>query len=1326
MADETGSIVFQCLDIVSRDEYVLKQTDEGVEKGYDDHLCSDEEEYKPKQPKRRWYNQKQPSPDDEQKGFQILLFGVNHMGKSICVEISGFRPYFYIQIPEDWSPRLLDNYKKWLRKCVHYSPLAQSHVKMVEERHKKLFNFDNGSTHRFLRVEVPSIAIWRRMKDMTLSESSEPKPLRVIKERDDICACPAYKKCDKCHEVTLKVYEANIDPVLRFFHERDLEPAGWMRIPKFKFDDMDSDDPSAAIRVVCDWHHIEPDRSRLTLAPLLLAAWDIECMSSHGDFPQAKKTWRKPARELLELGITNGQEALNHIVAAMNAGVTQVPSDTKLSSIYTKDRKKRKVVQLEDTSDFDALLTDTAMKQDERVTQLDEFLSTQLGLPEIAGDELIQIGIVLYRNNKPESKHIFVLNSCDRDKVAPPSMNTVPIHVYPFDSEANLIVAFHKWLKTTDPDVLIGYNIFGFDERYVWERAEELKCTESLRAWSRLKTSKPRLIEKFLSSAAMGDNTMYIINAPGRLKVDLLPYIRRNYNLDSYTLDNVAATFMSGNITGDVTETDTTDVFRVPTKSTKGAVTGRFIVLMDEENDHVLDKAEIVGVEPKAVLVRAHQGATKLAEHGLKPSRWAQVKDDVSPKELFALQRKSSADRAKIARYCLQDCDLVMELFMKLEVLNNAIAMANVCSVPVSFIFMRGQGVKIESLIFKECRIEDQLIEVLPAPKNGFGREPPPPPMPTDDDEDAPPPADDPTYEGAFVLDPVTGVYFDNDPVGVPDFSSLYPSTIISENMCHSSVVWVKDYKPDGTVVLVEGSDQYDNLPAFTPDPMARDPLVEQFYASLSPSERLTHEIAARPVSDGGLGTSYIVKKTHSFNRWLKQHHPTVKPVEPAGYVTIEYDILINDPKDKRKHPEKIKDGVRKVRFAQLPNGEKSTIPKILQKLLSARKATRKQMATETDEFRKALLDASQNAYKLTANSLYGQLGSGTSKIRRMVLAASTTAYGRTQLINAKTVIETIYGGGRHPECDAMAVYGDTDSLFIRWRPKDSSTGERISGPEAVEKARDLTIEGGQLVSSCLKAPHDFEFDKVFKTFCLLSKKRYVGDMSEGDLDDFHRKAMGIVMKRRDNAPIVKYVYGGAIENILTKQDIKAAFHFVQKACQDLVAGKFPISKLTITKSLRAEYKTPNPPAHKILAERIGQRDPGNKPSTSERIPFVYIPAPEGSTLQGERIETPTFIRENNLKPDYAFYITNQISKPVAQVFGLVVDQLPGVKKEDLELIKLSKKPTEAREQLAQQLLFGKILDDIAKRRKIEAVRQRTAAEADARGNFIKKYNQNK
>jgi DNA polymerase elongation subunit (family B) len=75
---------------------------------------------------------------------------------------------------------------------------------------------------------------------------------------------------------------------------------------------------------------------------------------------------------------------------------------------------------------------------------------------------------------------------------------------------------------------------------------------------------------------------------------------------------------------------------------------------------------------------------------------------------------------------------------------------------------------------------------------------------------------------------------------------------------------------------------------------------------------------------------------------------------------------------------------------------------------------------------------------------------------------------------------------------------------------------------------------------------------------------------------------------------------------------------------------------------------------------------------------------------QGERIEMPSYMREKGLKPDYIFYITNQIAKPIAQVFGLVVDQLPGVKAHQL----LAAKTTAAREALAEELLFGDLLRD--------------------------------
>jgi DNA polymerase elongation subunit (family B) len=166
---------------------------------------------------------------------------------------------------------------------------------------------------------------------------------------------------------------------------------------------------------------------------------------------------------------------------------------------------------------------------------------------------------------------------------------------------------------------------------------------------------------------------------------------------------------------------------------------------------------------------------------------------------------------------------------------------------------------------------------------------------------------------------------------------------------------------------------------------------------------------------------------------------------------------------------------------------------------------------------------------------------------------------------------------------------------------------------------------------------------------------------------------MGIVLKRRDNAPIVKDIYGGIIDILMKKQNIEEAIQFLRGSLQNIVDEKYPIDKLIITKSLRSGYKNPQSIAHKILADRITARDPGNKPGPGDRIPFVYISVPVKKVLQGEKIETPSFILENKLKIDYSFYITNQIMKPVQQVFALVLEKIWTMKKKHPKLLKYKK-----------------------------------------------------
>ena len=78
----------------------------------------------------------------------------------------------------------------------------------------------------------------------------------------------------------------------------------------------------------------------------------------------------------------------------------------------------------------------------------------------------------------------------------------------------------------------------------------------------------------------------------------------------------------------------------------------------------------------------------------------------------------------------------------------------------------------------------------------------------------------------------------------------------------------------------------------------------------------------------------------------------------------------------------------------------------------------------------------------------------------------------------------------------------------------------------------------------------------------------------------------------------------------MKEKNIQKAIEYVHKCLQELVDGNVPIEKLIITKSLRSFYKNPQGVAHKVLADRITARDPGNKPGPGDRIPFVYIVSP--------------------------------------------------------------------------------------------------------------------
>jgi DNA polymerase elongation subunit (family B) len=262
-------------------------------------------------------------------------------------------------------------------------------------------------------------------------------------------------------------------------------------------------------------------------------------------------------------------------------------------------------------------------------------------------------------------------------------------------------------------------------------------------------------------------------------------------------------------------------------------------------------------------------------------------------------------------------------------------------------------------------------------------------------------------------------------------------------------------------------------------------------------------------------------------------------------------------------------------------------------------------------------------------------------------VASCTTAAGRDRLMFAKEIVETEFGG--------QVIYGDTDSIFIKFPTKDLAT------------AIDLGQKAAERITSLCRKPYKIEYEKTFYPFILFCRKRYMGLKYETDITKCKRASMGIALKRRDSAPIVKDIYGGALDILMEERSLKNAQKFVQDSLVDVLQNKIPLDKFVITKQLRDDYKNPGQIAHRVLADRMEERDAGNKPQVGDRLAFIYVANRKDEKKQGDKIEHLDFVRKRGLKPDSEFYITNQIQNPVAQLFALGIEQLDGYKPRSYE-----------------------------------------------------------
>ena len=1258
--------------------------------------------------------------------YIIHTFGKTMEGKSVYCKITDYTPYFFIELPEDWdkkeAKRNVKYMKEYLMSKYNNKVFPKKYkdglidIKLVEKM--KPTGFTNGKKFLFAllvfnnEISRKKFAAIFNPYDNHVCEKCSKKNIEGLSSKKKEKFELVKFKCNNCehewdkriypHGITIMkisskpihypIYESNFPAFLRCFHIKGIKGCGWIRINSkdanipcglesfqdydnvmnaSNQDTMELDDCKESMchyEMTIHWNKIESIEKENN-APFVIASFDIECDSVDGQFPQAKRN----------------------------------------------------------------------------------------------GDKIIQIGTTYTRigESEPFRQHIVCLNK---------TSNVEGAIVESYSTEKDLVRGWLNEIHQSDCDIITGWNIFYFDEKYIYDRCENILGFDNINYISKLKEYHCNFKEMKLASSAMGENLLRFWETPGRVHVDLMKDVQNNFNLTSYRLDSVSAEFIRGAIE-EIVPMDN-NKYMLKCASVKDIHDDDFIhieLLKSFVSDFVGSKYQVIELDTKnkTIMIQTNFDIIRELEIlGKGKLFWSQAKDDVGPKDIFRLQKGSPDDRAIVAKYCVKDCRLVNLLINKLEVITRSIEMANVCYIPMYFLFTRGQGIKLFSLCSKYYREAGFVFPVLKKPIVNPG-----------------------SYEGAIVFDPIPSATY--EALCTKDYASLYPSSILHKNMSHETKIVDEKYDnlPDveyynAKFVDNDGSIQYRRFAkvdkTYGVIPTILDTLLKErkavkkqmkvekdpFRASILDGKQLALKITANslygqlgagtsPVRDrdiaacttstgremlifakkydeeylpyimNGLKYARMNNDSVTFNKILEQEIKNF----PNNQLALDINVYLDSMEDKLSLPV-IKYGDTDSVFTcfryrdEINSIDDKTSLKLFKKIIKFgsqlmlefipydyvdiwKKGFKKYYSTskiksltlpegpdvppqpdhwktilpiETRilQFMKEYMELMYFPWLWTLQDLflkeYNDLTYLKSKQYEEILQVKIFRKANS-LIEMMRIAPDEYSEGKR-EVVVNLIKSFVDNVLMDnwmqpyWKYNSKTDkfdynmkfyngGNKMIDKRCLELSMELGMISGELVKSRLPPPHDLEYEKTFWPFIILTKKRYVGNKYEFDKSKYKMNYMGIVLKRRDNAPIVKEVCDGIITRLLNDKSPSMAKKFTKQCMKDMFAGKYDIKYFLTSKTLKMKesYKDWTRIAHVVLAERIGKRDPGNKPQSGDRIEYaaVCIENETKDTLQGDRIETPKYIKEQNLDIDYLFYMTNQIRNPATQFLELVI-----------------------------------------------------------------------
>jgi DNA polymerase elongation subunit (family B) len=394
--------------------------------------------------------------------------------------------------------------------------------------------------------------------------------------------------------------------------------------------------------------------------------------------------------------------------------------------------------------------------------------------PDPLEDPVIQIACVsrLLREKESYHRRLFVLGQCEPIQGAT---------VVSFNNEADLLDAFAEYVRKSDPDVISGYNINNFDLPYLIRRAEKVGACD-LAYLGRTRGIPCKLKTRTFESKAYGASEMTdLTRCDGRIIMDCIEWVRRDYKLRSYTLNAVCGEFLQGMTKEDMPHDQITPLHksgpagrrRIGIYCIKDAWLPMCIT--DDQNKvfTLAETARVCRVPPEYLFTRG-QGVKVMAQllHYTKRDGFLiPTLPRTAPGVPSRDTEEELAEEMAVARGNIPDPDAPED--EGLEESDGEDAEDDEENPPGTV----EEAPKVRTVdLAKDLKWTAEAMKKKTAKKRKKDE------GVAEDTEGKP---GKKAYKGATVLEPIRGFY--RKPIVCNDFASLYPSIMIAYNLCYTT-----------------------------------------------------------------------------------------------------------------------------------------------------------------------------------------------------------------------------------------------------------------------------------------------------------------------------------------------------------------------------------------------------------------------------------------------------------------------------------------------------------------------------------------------------------